>query len=280
MRYPVNFINVTQGHHQGKAVDFGIVNNKSVQIVYAIDDGYVIENADQSSGGKVTFIRHPNGWTSCYAHLATRYLNVGDQVTKGQQVGLMGSTGVVNGPHLHLGISTSPDNYANIYDVDPFTVLKKYNDQEINPSKLGEYPIVECDSSEYVTGTQKYVTGVDDEGLNVRGTPNGAVIESPISIATPVSVYEEKDGWSRIGGSRWVKSDYLSSIMPLYYVVTAQDGLNVRNAPTTTGSTILGVLPYFSKVGVYEIRGTWARVSPDAQRWVSLNYLVEGPQYV
>ena len=238
MRYPVNFINVTQGHHQGKAVDFGIVNNKSVQIVYAIDDGYVIENADQSSGGKVTFIRHPNGWTSCYAHLATRYLNVGDQVTKGQQVGLMGSTGVVSGPHLHLGISTSP------------------------------------------TGTQKYVTGVDDEGLNVRGTPNGAVIESPISIATPVSVYEEKDGWSRIGGSRWVKSDYLSSIMPLYYVVTAQDGLNVRNAPTTTGSTILGVLPYFSKVGVYEIRGTWARVSPDAQRWVSLNYLVEGPQYV
>ena len=43
-------------------------------------------------------------------------------------------------------------------------------------------------------------------------------------------------------------------------------GLNVRATPSTSGKW-LRTLPYLMKVGVYEVRGSWARIEPTAQAW-------------
>lgn len=43
-------------------------------------------------------------------------------------------------------------------------------------------------------------------------------------------------------------------------------GLNVRAAPSTSGK-YLRTMPYLMTVGVYEVRGSWARIDPVLQAW-------------
>ena len=58
------------------------------------------------SYGNFIVIEHANNIHTMYAHLTTDLLvGVGDKVTKGQQIGHMGSSGSSTGAHLHFGLS-------------------------------------------------------------------------------------------------------------------------------------------------------------------------------
>ena len=69
-----------------------------------------------SSGANLVQIRHPDGRMTAYGHLKkwSITVNVGDQVTCGQKIGEMGSSGMSSGPHLHIGV------YRNGTLEDPF----------------------------------------------------------------------------------------------------------------------------------------------------------------
>lgn len=75
-----------------------------------------------SSYGWWVAINHGAGYSTRYAHMAQRPdVNVGDFVTMGQRIGLVGSTGNSTGPHLHFeirvnGVDRNPQNYQFIYD--------------------------------------------------------------------------------------------------------------------------------------------------------------------
>jgi len=43
-------------------------------------------------------------YVSKYAHLSQTSVSTGDTVTRGQQIGLSGSTGYSTGPHLHYEV--------------------------------------------------------------------------------------------------------------------------------------------------------------------------------
>lgn len=53
-----------------------------------------------------------------YAHCKTIYVNEGDKINQGQQIGEVGTTGNTTGPHLHFEIRKE-----NRY-VDPDLILK------------------------------------------------------------------------------------------------------------------------------------------------------------
>lgn len=57
--------------------------------------------------GNLVKIRHAGGHETWYAHASRLLVSVGQQVSQGQPIALVGSTGISTGPHLHLEIHIS-----------------------------------------------------------------------------------------------------------------------------------------------------------------------------
>jgi murein DD-endopeptidase MepM/ murein hydrolase activator NlpD len=72
--------------------------------VLATAAGSVTRSAFDPTYGNVVEVSHIEGFTTRYAHLSQRIAQVGQRVTRGQTVGLLGSTGRSTGPHLHYEV--------------------------------------------------------------------------------------------------------------------------------------------------------------------------------
>ncbi|MCX5987754.1 MAG: M23 family metallopeptidase, partial [Chloroflexi bacterium] len=57
----------------------------------------------QGYGNRI-IVNHGNGITTTYNHLSAFLVQVGQNVSKGQVIARMGSTGNSTGPHLHFEI--------------------------------------------------------------------------------------------------------------------------------------------------------------------------------
>lgn len=88
--------------------------------VFAASSG-TVEFCSASSGyGNTIDIKHPNGWMTRYAHLASFLVQKGATVTKGQKIGIRGATGGPYAIHLHFE-TRDPSGKP----VDPRTVMPK-----------------------------------------------------------------------------------------------------------------------------------------------------------
>ena len=72
----------------------------------------------KGSYGYLVIITHDNGVQTYYAHNSSLLVSAGESVTKGQRVALVGGTGHVTGPHLHLeltcdGVYYNPEFYLS-----------------------------------------------------------------------------------------------------------------------------------------------------------------------
>ncbi len=71
--------------------------------VKAAENGVVVYSGDDLKGtGNLVLVRHDDRWMSAYAHLDKRLIKRGDIITRGQQIGTVGSTGSVDTPQLHF----------------------------------------------------------------------------------------------------------------------------------------------------------------------------------
>lgn len=107
-------IHKTRSFHSG--VDLAAPNLTPIK---ASNSGKVIYSGWYGGYGKVVILDHGvvNGkpMTTLYAHMNTIKVNNGQYVTKGQVVGLEGTTGYSTGPHLHFEVRVNgqPNNPAN-----------------------------------------------------------------------------------------------------------------------------------------------------------------------
>ena len=69
--------------------------------VIAAGDGKVIKSGYDRYNGHHVFIEHGGGITTKYIHFSKRKVKYGQRVRQGQLIGLVGSTGLAAGPHLH-----------------------------------------------------------------------------------------------------------------------------------------------------------------------------------
>ena len=86
--------------------------------IYATRAGKVTRTAYQAGGaGNYVSINHLDGFSSIYMHMTHYVVSAGQEVSQGQLIGYVGSTGISTGPHLHFGIS-----YAGTY-VNPLAYI-------------------------------------------------------------------------------------------------------------------------------------------------------------
>ncbi len=83
---------------------------------YAAADGTVVIAGYSDSAGNWVVINHGGGLVTKYMHHSALCVSAGQQVSKGQQIGCVGTTGWSTGPHLHFqvevgGVAVDPLNY-------------------------------------------------------------------------------------------------------------------------------------------------------------------------
>lgn len=72
--------------------------------IKAIDDGVVVFAGQAGGYGNLITLQHDDGKESFYGHNQENLVNEGDRVRSGQIIGLVGSTGLSTGPHVHFEI--------------------------------------------------------------------------------------------------------------------------------------------------------------------------------
>ena len=99
--------NVRSGAHTG--LDIGAASGTKI---LAVADGVVKYASPMGTYGNLVIISHGNGIETYYAHCSRILVSVGQQVSSGDNIALVGSTGNSTGPHLHLEvrINGSPVN--------------------------------------------------------------------------------------------------------------------------------------------------------------------------
>ena len=70
--------------------------------IVAPANGTVIKAGWTGGYGNMIEIDHGNGLTTRYGHLSKINVEIGDSITRGQLIALIGSTGRSTGPHLHF----------------------------------------------------------------------------------------------------------------------------------------------------------------------------------
>lgn len=89
-------VQFVQGRHTG--VDVAALFGSPL---FAADDGVVNAVGWVAVGGSRVCVMHGEGLESCYYHTSLSLVSVGDTVTRGQPVALVGMTGQTGGPHVH-----------------------------------------------------------------------------------------------------------------------------------------------------------------------------------
>jgi len=75
--------------------------------VSAAADGILFFAGAEAGYGNEALIDHGYGITTKYAHLKALYVVVGEEVSRGQVIGVVGMTGRTTGPHLHYEVLVS-----------------------------------------------------------------------------------------------------------------------------------------------------------------------------
>lgn len=103
--------------HTGIDITGSGVRGSSVKASNGGEVAYAKTTYTQGVGyGKYVIINHGGGYATLYAHMDSVSVSLGDTVSKGDEVGKVGSTGWSTGPHLHFEIRkdshhTNPMNY-------------------------------------------------------------------------------------------------------------------------------------------------------------------------
>lgn len=94
--------------HQG----LDIANVKNTPIVAAAD-GVVISAGPAQGFGLWVRVRHADGTTTIYGHVDSFVVRVGQKVSAGELIALMGNRGESTGTHLHFGVVATGGGYLD-----------------------------------------------------------------------------------------------------------------------------------------------------------------------
>jgi murein DD-endopeptidase MepM/ murein hydrolase activator NlpD len=99
------YISSQMGYRWGKLHKGIDIAGPSSYTIKAADNGIVVSAGWDGSGyGNKIVIDHQNGFRTVYGHLSQINVSVGQIVSKGSAIGVMGATGDATGVHLHFEV--------------------------------------------------------------------------------------------------------------------------------------------------------------------------------
>ena len=101
-------------YHNG--VDIAVGSGKAMPPILACTNGVVVRAGWDPFGlGLQVSIDHGNGYETLYGHMSRIDVSFGESVKRGEQIGLMGSTGRSTGSHVHFMVkyNGTPQNPLN-----------------------------------------------------------------------------------------------------------------------------------------------------------------------
>lgn len=117
--YRIHPITEKRGFHTG--LDMAAPEGTPISAVYY---GRVTRTGEGASWGKYVLVEHSDGFETFYCHLSEIYAEEGAVIRQGETLGLVGSTGMSTGPHLHFEVR------INEIRVDPEMLLFAKNAHE------------------------------------------------------------------------------------------------------------------------------------------------------
>ena len=145
--YDISILNgndflITQeyGVHPDDYIPLGLPYHVGIDIVSLSDKDWNIESVNggvvqyanwrEAGYGNVVIILQDDNVLAKYMHLESIFVSVGDYVTIGQEIGVIGNTGNSTGRHLHLEVSKWDGNIWSINNhFDPIPYLNILDDQ-------------------------------------------------------------------------------------------------------------------------------------------------------
>lgn len=153
---------------------FGLAGHEGLDLVpqsgswdvLAIEDGQVVRDENNPRSGAygnhvVVLTPSKRAWWFC--HLASNDVAHGQQVKRGQKLGVMGATGNTQGAHLHLGLRLANAqgqaiNTNNGYNgfVNPLPILEDINRNDNQPAPQDTQKVIDQLRSERDTNWNLY----------------------------------------------------------------------------------------------------------------------------
>lgn len=111
--YRIHPISGEKSLHRG--IDIAVPQGTPIRAVHT---GRVISAGDAGSYGLCVVIEDELGYQSRYAHCSSLSVSAGQEVTRGDVIAAVGSTGQSTGPHLHLEVMLNGEYLNPYYFVD------------------------------------------------------------------------------------------------------------------------------------------------------------------
>lgn len=178
------------------------------------------------------------------------------------------------------GTTTTASHTFIVYEVNgnTITTIEGNIDNKVvkQTRKLTDNNILGFGSVDWELGRTRYVDNVDYEGLNVRYISNNKKTGQTLPMATEVKVLQVVNNKAHISLNEYVDNNYLVDYIPKYKVVSGADkeGLNVR--PRYVGGIMgkpIKAIKNGTRVKVYQVKGKWSKISPNANAWCYSEYL-------
>lgn len=104
---------VSQRFHGNNGVDLAAPTGTKI-VAAASGTVLLARNGYNGGYGNMVIIKHPNGTQTLYAHQSKIATKTGEQVSQGETIGYVGSTGRSTGPHLHYEIHGARNNALDL----------------------------------------------------------------------------------------------------------------------------------------------------------------------
>jgi murein DD-endopeptidase MepM/ murein hydrolase activator NlpD len=206
---PRNDWRVHHGVDIPNPVGEGIRAGGSGTVFWAGDGAQVIEGSNieiYPSYGNVVVIEHDFGyrgqkiWT-LYAHMSSVLVEAGDYVEAGQIIGLIGGTGDVSGPHVHMEVRMGSNSYFAVYN--PLLWIAPYVGHGV------------------VAGRVTRPDGTLAEDGVVTLSQYGRVVETTTTYISPKKPTSARGTWHVVSDPAWNENFVLGDVPEGTYQITA-----------------------------------------------------------